>query len=575
MWPERAGPTLLKANPKRQPESWLCDASAMRYAPPVGKGFQHPSGRVIALGRLLLATLFLVSISVDASQPAQAPASTYALLAAYVAFAAGMVALTWRNWWLDARLAGPSHAIDIILFAVLVLLTEGYTSPFFTFFMFLLLSAAIRWGWQTTALTAILLTLIYLVLGMLAVPSGEAFELQRFVIRTGHLVILSLILIWFGINQWETQTASREDDLPDHLSLDESPLEVGLRGAMKKVEAGAGGLIWREDGNLTGLSIRDGALTAVDVPPSGPVGTPGATPFLYDFPRDRALKRDSERNLRAFSPGEVIDADIMAPLALREGLAIPIRSDTGEGMMYFDDVPNLSTDHIDLAGQIATDVAIQFQRHALLEAAEESAEGRSRLALARDLHDSVVQFLAGAAFRIEAIKRAHASGREIEPDLNELKQLMLQEQRELRTFITALRSGPVIAFEAVAKDLTLLAERLSRQWGIACETSARPADITIPARLHQDLRQLVREAVANAVRHADAKSVSIELAATAHELRLELINDGIRYPQTRERVELPQSLSERVSHADGTLELSRGMGVTRIAISLPLSEGPR
>ena len=115
----------------------------------VGKRLQHPSGRVIALGRLLLATLFLVSISIDASQPAQAPASTYALLAAYVAFAAIMVAVTWSNWWLDAKLAGPAHAIDIILFAMLVLLTDGYTSPFFTFFTFLLLSAAIRWGWQS------------------------------------------------------------------------------------------------------------------------------------------------------------------------------------------------------------------------------------------------------------------------------------------------------------------------------------------------------------------------------------------------------------------------------------------
>lgn len=97
----------------------------------------------------------------------------------------------------------------------------------------------------------------------------------------------------------------------------------------------------------------------------------------------------------------------------------------------------------------------------------------------------------------------------------------------------------------------------------------------IPARLHQDLRQLVREAVANAVRHADAKSVTIELAAAPNELRLDLINDGIRYPRTGDGVELPQSLAERVSQADGTLEISRGMGVTRIAISLPISERPR
>ena len=543
--------------------------------PPVGKGFQHPSGRVIALGRLLLATLFLVSISVDVSQPAQAPASTYALLGAYVAFAAGIVALTWRNWWLDAKLAGPVHAIDIILFALLVLLTDGYTSPFFTFFMFLLLSAAIRWGWQSTALTAILLTLLYLVLGLLAVPSGEAFELQRFVVRSGQLVILSLILIWFGINHWGTQITARGDDLLDYPSLDESPVEIGLRAAMKQVGAGTGGFIWHEDGNVSGLAIRDGALTKVDVAPTISVITAATSPFLYDFPKGRALRRDSERNLRAFSPRDAIGADIMSSLTLRDGLAIPVRSDTGEGMLYLSDIPDLSTDHIDLGNQIAADAAAQFQRHALLEAVEESAEGRSRLTLARDLHDSVVQFLAGAAFRIEAMKRAHGSGREIEADLDELKQLMLQEQAELRTFITALRSGPVVAFNAVAHDLTLLAERLSRQWGIACESSAKRADIMIPARLHQDLRQLIREAVANAVRHADAKSVMIVLAVVRNKLQLELTNDGIRYPQTRDSVELPQSLSERVGQADGTLELSRGMGVTRISISLPIRERPR
>ena len=542
----------------------------------VGKGFQHPSGRVIALGRLLLATLFLVSISVDASQPAQAPAPTYALLGAYVAFAAVMVALTWRNWWLDARLAGPGHAIDIILFAVLVLLTEGYTSPFFAFFMFVLLSAAIRWGWQTTALTAILLTLIYLVVGMVEAPSGETFELQRFVIRTGQLVILSLILIWFGINQWDTLGAARGTDLIDYPSLDESPLEIGLRAAMNKVGADAGGFIWREDGNVSGLRVRDGALTKVEVLPSEVGPEPAATPFLYDLPNARALNRDADRNLREFPPRDAIGADIIASLVLREGLAIPVRSDTGEGMLYLDDIPNLSTDHIDLGDQIAAHAAAQFQRHALLEAAEESAEARSRLTLARDLHDSVVQFLAGAAFRIEAMKRSHASGREIEPDLNELKQLMLQEQGELRTFITALRSGPVVTYDAVAKDLALLAERLSRQWSIDCETSTRPAELVVPARLHQDMRQLVREAVANAVRHAGAKSVTIELAAASpHELRLELTNDGNRYPRSADGVELPQSLSERVSQADGNLEISRGMGVTRVSIMLPISERPR
>ena len=91
----------------------------------------------------MLATLFLVAIRVDVSQPAHAPAATYALLTFYVLFAAIIVAATWNNWWLDAKLAGPAHAVDVVLFTLLVMLTEGFTSPFFAFFIFVLLSAAI------------------------------------------------------------------------------------------------------------------------------------------------------------------------------------------------------------------------------------------------------------------------------------------------------------------------------------------------------------------------------------------------------------------------------------------------
>ncbi len=117
----------------------------------MGGGLQLYSGRVIALGRLMLATLFMVALMIDVSQPVQAPTETYELLLLYQLFAAVIALATWNNWWLDAKLAGPAHAVDIALFTVLVFVTEGYTSPFFVFFVFLLLSAAIRWGWKETA----------------------------------------------------------------------------------------------------------------------------------------------------------------------------------------------------------------------------------------------------------------------------------------------------------------------------------------------------------------------------------------------------------------------------------------
>lgn len=521
----------------------------------------------------MLATLFLLAIWIDASQPTHDPVTTFAVLGAYVLFAAAMLVATWSNWWLDAKLAGPAHAGDIALFALLVLLTEGYTSPFFTFFIFLLLSAAIRWGWHATALTAMLLTLLYLIVGLLVVQSGVPFEPQRFVVRTGHLIILSLILIWFGANQWRVRFYARDEELLARPSLDESPIETGLKAAMNGVGARSGLFIWRAEGRgaFAGVAIRDGELVPVSVPAIAIVPAIAMSPFLYDQRKDRALKKDGNGNLVDFSLGEVISARAAPNLDLGEGLAIPVHSNGGEGELFLEHVPGLSTDHIDLGEQIAADIAVHLQRHAMLQAVDENAESRARLTLARDLHDSVVQFLAGAAFRLEAIKRAQGSGRDLEPQIDELKQIILQEQRELRSIIAALRSGPLVTFSDLVKDLAGLADRLSRQWDIECKVSGRKSELMIPVRLHLDAHQMMREAVANAVRHAEAKSVTASLAATEDELRLVFVNDVTVPPATGKRLGMPASLQERVEQSGGTLDMSRGMSVTRIAITLPIA----
>ena len=80
----------------------------------------------------------------------------------------------------------------------------------------------------------------------------------------------------------------------------------------------------------------------------------------------------------------------------------------------------------------------------------------------------------------------------------------------------------------------------------------------------------MREAVANAVRHAKATSVTIALAAVSDELLLEFVNDGAEFPLHGERLEMPTSLKERVDQARGTLDMARGMGVTKVSISLPI-----
>jgi signal transduction histidine kinase len=296
-----------------------------------------------------------------------------------------------------------------------------------------------------------------------------------------------------------------------------------------------------------------------------------ALPFLYDLRKDRALKRDGEGDLRNFRPSEVLPFETASALALEQGFAIPVSSDAGEGLLFAEGVRALSTDDLERGDHIAADAAAQLQRNALLRAAEERAAGRSRTSLARDLHDSVVQFLAGAAFRLEAMKRGAAAGTKLVDEIEELKQLMLHEQGELRAFIAALRSGSSVAMSDVASELRVLADRLAKHWSVACAFTAEPVgSMIIPARLHRDAQQLVREAVANAVRHAGARTIDVRLAADSATMRLEVINDGAAYPKSKDGGRMPQSLRERVEEVGGAIELSRGMGVTRLSISLPI-----
>src|SRR5512139_2511754 len=250
----------------------------------VGTGLQHSSSRVIALGRLLLSTLFMLAIYFDTAQPIHAPMFAYGLLGGYIMFAAAITILTWNNWWYDARLAGPAHAADIIVFTLLVMVTDGQTSPYFAFFMFVMLSAAIRWGWRATTLTAVLLALMYTLAGLLDLSPGDPLDPERFFIGAGHLAILSLILIWFGASQRWPRLAFADQDLDAHPSLDESALEGGLRAVKTAMRSRRGLIVWREHGRdrYSGMILGDAEVDAVEVLASDLENSIAREPCLYD-----------------------------------------------------------------------------------------------------------------------------------------------------------------------------------------------------------------------------------------------------------------------------------------------------
>jgi signal transduction histidine kinase len=534
--------------------------------------FRYQSGRVIALGRVMLGILFLIAIWLDRSEPARAVAGTYALLILYALLAILVAAVTWRNWWLDARLAVVTHGIDMAVFTAIVFSTNGSTSPFFLFFVLPLLSAAIRWGWRETALTAAALVVLYFSAGLL-VAGSKSFELERFVVRSGHLMILSLLLIWFGIHQRSTRLFFGIDEFDRPAAPHENPLERTLRMALEITGARGGALIAGPVGEEArdGLSIVDGEQRGFTAEGSL-VRDPLFAALLCDLARDRALTRLPEGHFRFGAASAVLDVEEAQRIGLGVGLVAEVRTATHHGWLALWDVPDLSTDFIDLGRELARAAGAMLDRYALLEATEAGAAGRARLSLARDVHDSIVQFLAGAAFRIEAIKRSARSGAAVASDLDELKRLFVEEQSEIRGFVMALRQHRDLELAEAVAELRVLADRLAQQWSIDCCVSAEGEEVPIPIRLQLDLQQLLREAVANAVRHGGADRVDVGLSVARGQVELSVVDNGSGFANGEDGAAAaePWSLKERVERAHGSLRLYSAPGSTNVLISLPL-----
>ena len=534
--------------------------------------FKHQSGRVIALGRVMLVTLFLIAVLFDRSQPLQVIAGTYALLALYAALAIATAVATWRSWWLDARLAVVAHGTDMAVFTAIVFSTNGSTSPFFLFFVLPLLSAAIRWSWRETALTATTLVVLYLIAGLL-VSGSQSFELERFVVRGGWLLVLSLLLIWFGIHQRSTGLFFGIEDFEGLGDEEHNPLARSLRPVMRLAKAGAGALVLgpRGDEPSDGYLITSeeahsfGAQTSV-------VREANFSAMLLDLGRDRALTRPPDGRFLFSQASVLVDRDLLMRLGINQGLIAEVRNETQHGWILLWDIPDLSTDFIEVGRELGRAAGFILDRYALVDAIETGAAARTRLSLARDVHDSIVQFLAGTSFRVEAIKRAAKSGKDVGAELDELKRLLVEEQGELRGFVLALRRGRDIDLAESVTELRSLAERLGQQWSVDCSVSASVESASVPVRLHLDLQQLIREAVANAVRHGEANRIDVGLALENGRLQLSVADNGRGFScQNGDQAVEPWSLKERVERANGTIRLVSAPGSTNVLISLPLS----
>lgn len=139
--------------------------------------------RMVAAMRVVLASSALVIIYVDPLEPDRFVSITYAALILYTLYSAGLYVLQVRYSPLSEPISSWSHWADVGWYLVLIALSSGTSSIFFFFFFFAILVASFRWGFASGLRVAIVSSVLFTLVGYTTAPSGQDFELNRFLLR--------------------------------------------------------------------------------------------------------------------------------------------------------------------------------------------------------------------------------------------------------------------------------------------------------------------------------------------------------------------------------------------------------
>ena len=211
------------------------------------------------------------------------------------------------------------------------------------------------------------------------------------------------------------------------------------------------------------------------------------------------------------------------------------------------------------------------ERRRLEEGLREIREAERRR-IARDLHDVVLQDLAGALQGMQATRvESGTPGSELEQEIAALRRAVAS----LRNAIYDLRLEKDQPFVKAVESLVELNRQLTpeREIRLSVRDDFPPE---LPGAADVDLLRVLQEALVNTRRHSDARHIEVSLSADDREARAEVTDDGLGFdPATvREGVGF-SGMRERASALGGSLEIESAPGEgTSVMVEIPLP-GPR
>jgi signal transduction histidine kinase len=228
----------------------------------------------------------------------------------------------------------------------------------------------------------------------------------------------------------------------------------------------------------------------------------------------------------------------------------------------------------ELLSLFAAHAAIALTNARLSERSRELSVLEERSRLAGDLHDAVSQKL----FSLRARARAAAvlAGRDparAAAEMEAVAQLGAEAQAELRAVIDGL-APPELGEAGLAESLRRYAVLAGRAHGVAVRFEAAGLPV-LDERQEAALYRVAQEALHNALRHAGAGRIAIELSRSPRRVILAVTDDGAGFAAGGPEGLGLASMRGRAAAVGGTLTIRSAPGAgTTIRLALPLHRHP-
>lgn len=211
------------------------------------------------------------------------------------------------------------------------------------------------------------------------------------------------------------------------------------------------------------------------------------------------------------------------------------------------------------------DVALVDELRAMLtnalesRAAYEKGVAEERLRIARDIHDNIGVQLMGALHSHEARRK---------------DQLIRETLTDLRDIVNNA-SNPDLSFEELLADLRAQISEHVFAAGVRMDWRAEGGDaVILPLAKAHTLRSVVREAVQNALKHADPGLVRIVIRLGADMIDVRVEDDGKGFDvATEHRGNGLENMRARITSLGGQFSLVSGAAGTRIEAQFPYEAG--